>query len=55
MAFTDKGDTFDGTTRTITCAACGADSPYGTPLMDIVCGCGRVLSGCGRSKQPDLS
>ncbi|MEO3875491.1 hypothetical protein ABGB18_42490 [Nonomuraea sp. B12E4] len=53
--FKDKGDTFNDDTRTITCGSCSAESPYGRGFADTVCGCSRVLSGVGRSSEPDLS
>jgi hypothetical protein len=53
--FKDKGDTFNDDTRTITCGSCRRDTPYGQAFATTVCGCGRVLSGAGRSAEPNLS
>ncbi|MFC3983424.1 hypothetical protein [Streptosporangium jomthongense] len=53
MTFTDKGDTFNGLSAT--CGSCGTTSTAAHGFAGLTCTCGRVLSGSGRSNEPDLS
>ncbi|WP_157253245.1 hypothetical protein [Nonomuraea typhae] len=55
MKFQSKGDTYHGD-GPVTCGGCGTVSTIPHVTANHSCpGCGRVLNGHGRSKEPDLS